>query len=629
MSYQMNQKYTFKFSRIAFWEGERWIVLKDAQTGKEKMEGYEDMPWVFRVKAMPFQCDWENGEEWPEYTCLVKGYMIDRGCGDATTFPVLVQDINFVNEKLYGQADPESALYFTVAAQPGDPARNGGQIDTWHFKDSDTGWTYPGFQAGDYPQELKVGDKVTVHPVRDAKGQLRFVSPRKLSVQSGGAARERTMPKLFPQGEEAECRVESVDDSYFVLLSNPKTTGQLRIPKPQNGKMPTVGETVCVQCIGYTPKWWPMFAWTGDYAQSGIAVDSLPCLELPQEGETQYVEYKSSLVYPPRPDAEADVGEQLGKNIMRTIAGFMNTKGGSVFVGVRDDGTVRGIEEEGELLNKDNDSGTPYPATQDGIRRKIIDTVQNKLGDYAASLVDVQFMRGPNSLHLVCKIGVARNTTDLPVYLGGDNLWVRCAGETRQMRGVEAARFILSRVRDLEKARHPKSGQTASEVVQAAAKKAAELVSQTLVASSVPDGAPLVLADNQSVSLDERNLDALSSPRGLVFEGQLLDSAKSWKELFGTLLKFLATRDGEKFAALPDVSEVVLKGGRKVFVRKGNRTHLKDARPYVGAGNIIRADLDVGKKSAFKQGGIALRLMEYFGLAPEQFRIWTGSGAKV
>lgn len=627
MSYETNQKYTFKFSRIAYWEGVRWIVLKDIQTGKETMDGYEDVRWVFRVRALPFQCDWENGDEWQEYTCIVTGHMRDYEDNTETSFPILSQDYDFVNEKLYGNADPEKALRFTADAEPGWIAKNGRRIDAWRFKDSLTGWTYSEFKAEDYDHVLQVGETVAVHPVRNAQGQLRFVSPKRLSGQTGGTAREKTIPKLFPQGEEAECCVESVEDPVFVMLSNPKTTGTLRVPKPQNGKMPTVGEMVRVQCIGYTPTWWPMFAWAGDYARSSIAVDSLPCLELPQEGETRYVEYKSSLVYPPRPDAEADVGEQLGKNIMRTIAGFMNTKGGSVFVGVRDDGTVRGIEEEGELLNKDNDSGTPYPATQDGIRRKIIDTVQDKLGNYAASLVDVQFLQGANSRHLVCKIAVRKNMTEIPVYLGGDNLWARCSGETRQLKGVDAARFIVARVRELDGERGPKVNNTESAMDQLSAEKVATMLSQTLEASSVPDKVPLVLGDNQSVPLDEKYLAALKSPRGLVFDGVLQREAKTWSDLYQSLLETLARLNGEKFEGLPDVDSkiFILKGPRVIFERKGKRRHLKKGCDNLGPRKDVRAELDVGTKTAFTPpSGLVFRLLKHFDLAPERFRIWTG-----
>lgn len=62
--------------------------------------------------------------------------------------------------------------------------------------------------------------------------------------------------------------------------------------------------------------------------------------ELIQRGENELVEFKSSMRWNARSKNNDHLTEQA---IIRTIAAFLNTKGGTLLVGVRDDGVVLGI----------------------------------------------------------------------------------------------------------------------------------------------------------------------------------------------------------------------------------------------------------------------------------------------
>lgn len=62
-----------------------------------------------------------------------------------------------------------------------------------------------------------------------------------------------------------------------------------------------------------------------------------------QEGENQFIEFKSSLRWntiATKKDSEIELAS------LKTIAGFLNAKGGVLFIGVRDDGTILGIKED-------------------------------------------------------------------------------------------------------------------------------------------------------------------------------------------------------------------------------------------------------------------------------------------
>ncbi len=68
--------------------------------------------------------------------------------------------------------------------------------------------------------------------------------------------------------------------------------------------------------------------------------EQVSTIELIDKGETEQVEFKSSMRWNAKSGTSDHLIEQA---IIRTIAAFLNTKGGTLLVGVRDDGKVVGI----------------------------------------------------------------------------------------------------------------------------------------------------------------------------------------------------------------------------------------------------------------------------------------------
>jgi len=70
-------------------------------------------------------------------------------------------------------------------------------------------------------------------------------------------------------------------------------------------------------------------------------------------GETDKIEFKSSFSY----DIKQDLPNQaknIEHSVHKTIAGFLNSKGGELLVGVRDDGEILGVDKEIEKWNKNS-----------------------------------------------------------------------------------------------------------------------------------------------------------------------------------------------------------------------------------------------------------------------------------
>ena len=94
-----------------------------------------------------------------------------------------------------------------------------------------------------------------------------------------------------------------------------------------------------------------------------------------ESGETKYVEFKSTL----RVDMRTGKKEaHIEYSIAKAVAAFLNSDGGTLIVGVSDDGDILGCENDG------------FP-NEDKMGQHLINIVKLKLGAVATSLVDPSF----------------------------------------------------------------------------------------------------------------------------------------------------------------------------------------------------------------------------------------------
>jgi len=105
--------------------------------------------------------------------------------------------------------------------------------------------------------------------------------------------------------------------------------------------------------------------------------------------ESQYLEFKSSLVYPAQKGKSgismADPDKQEHE-ILHIIASFMNTTGGTLYIGVNDDHYERGLEEDFKFYKLDQ-------SERNTIYRHSIKTADN-MANYLQNLIDKSFSLG-------------------------------------------------------------------------------------------------------------------------------------------------------------------------------------------------------------------------------------------
>jgi hypothetical protein len=150
------------------------------------------------------------------------------------------------------------------------------------------------------------------------------------------------------------------------------------------------------------------------------------------QGESADLEFKSSFRWDLR---ENKINRALEGVILKTLAGYMNSNGGTLLIGVADDGTIVGLESDYKTLKKQD---------RDGFEQALMTAVATKLGGDACKSVQIVFHSVETKE--VCRAMVA--PMQRPVYVkDGDTpkLYVRTGVLTRELNVQEAIDYTSSR----------------------------------------------------------------------------------------------------------------------------------------------------------------------------------------
>ncbi|MEA3403084.1 MAG: DUF262 domain-containing protein [Armatimonadota bacterium] len=151
--------------------------------------------------------------------------------------------------------------------------------------------------------------------------------------------------------------------------------------------------------------------------------------DLIHAGESQRVEFKSSLRWDMR---QEQVNKALEQVIVKTIAGFLNSYGGKLVVGVSDDGHVLGIEHDLQTLGRGDN---------DGYEQKLMQLVENHIGTEFAKYIHTTFeMAGEKQ---VCVVEVEASARPAYVEAEGERrFYIRAGNTTRPLDAAQAVEYI-------------------------------------------------------------------------------------------------------------------------------------------------------------------------------------------
>lgn len=161
--------------------------------------------------------------------------------------------------------------------------------------------------------------------------------------------------------------------------------------------------------------------------------------QLLEAGESDRVEFKSTA----RVNLHTgNKDERMEQVIAKTLCAFLNTDGGTLLIGVDDDGVPVGLEPDFATLKA--------PDT-DRYELWLRDLLSHTLGQHAAALVHVEFTTLPGADGKpmdVCRVTAPPGPT--PTYFrpsksAGPELWARLGNSSRQLSVDAATEYVMHR----------------------------------------------------------------------------------------------------------------------------------------------------------------------------------------
>lgn len=149
------------------------------------------------------------------------------------------------------------------------------------------------------------------------------------------------------------------------------------------------------------------------------------------QGETETVEFQSSIRWDYQ---SSNVNKRRQYTVAKTIAGMMNNKGGTLVIGIADDGSVLGIELDLQTLRK---------PTVDQFEILLVSIIENFLGIEKMKLLVFRFEQIDE--RTICILDIAPSFA--PIFLKSNNqseFWVRFMNSTRQLDVKESVEFITT-----------------------------------------------------------------------------------------------------------------------------------------------------------------------------------------
>ena len=148
------------------------------------------------------------------------------------------------------------------------------------------------------------------------------------------------------------------------------------------------------------------------------------------DGESNFVEFKETLRFDIR---KGEVNKEMEKMVMKTIVGFLNADGGTLIIGVNDDGNVVGLENDYKALPKKN---------RDGFENHLSMLIKTMIGLSFSKYIGVKFERIDEKD--ICIVTVREGHK--PAYLiSGDkkeDFYVRVGNSTQPFSMSEASDYI-------------------------------------------------------------------------------------------------------------------------------------------------------------------------------------------
>ena len=150
------------------------------------------------------------------------------------------------------------------------------------------------------------------------------------------------------------------------------------------------------------------------------------------EMETERVEFKSSAYYSYRPEVPERV---ITESVLKTVAGFLNAGGGTLAVGIADDGEILGIQPDLDMKNLDGDRYV----------NSLTNAIERSLGPLASTMAKIQ-LEAVNGVQ-VALVHVTPSPEPIYAKVSKRNrtFFVRVNNSTRVLEGADLVGYVKER----------------------------------------------------------------------------------------------------------------------------------------------------------------------------------------
>ncbi len=149
------------------------------------------------------------------------------------------------------------------------------------------------------------------------------------------------------------------------------------------------------------------------------------------KGENDLIEFKSSLRWDYR---RGKMNKMLENVIVKTLAAFLNTEGGMLFIGIDDDGNALGLDNDYSCLTKKN---------RDGFLLTLTNLINEKLGKNLHEYITINIISINDKD--VCIVIIEKS--DRPVFFGkneNEKFYIRASASSQPLAIQESYKYIRS-----------------------------------------------------------------------------------------------------------------------------------------------------------------------------------------
>lgn len=255
-------------------------------------------------------------------------------------------------------------------------------------------------------------------------------------------------PKAVLKGRYEKSEINEIANMAFVSGATNRRMGSAPAERTLAEVRDEQGERVLVDhCVPLDPELWKVENYRtflehrraelarainefiGGEMDQGVSIDVDGLLA---GGESDLVEFKSSARWDYR---EEKVNKALEQVIVKTLASFLNGRGGTLLIGVDDQAQVLGLEADYATLGKRPD--------RDGYQQFLVQLVSGSLGKNTCADLSISF--APVQAKEICLVRASASAS--AVYMedqGQSKLFVRLGNTSQELTGRQAVEYVRS-----------------------------------------------------------------------------------------------------------------------------------------------------------------------------------------